>query len=72
MKSIKYIMFFIMIFSIQVLKAQIYEIDYTYTSEPFKLKINKIECNDYYTSIYLTVTNTALDDRALNFSKGEF
>lgn len=55
-----------------MLKAQTYEMKYSCTTDPFKWTINKIEGKDNYTYIYLTVKNTAMDKRALNFSKGEY
>lgn len=75
MKRIKYlislcvILFFVSSFTG---KAQTYEMKYSYTTDPFQWKINKIEGEDDFTYVYLTVKNTAFDKRALNFSTGEF
>lgn len=72
MKTLKFFITTIALFSIAMLKAQTYEMKYSYTNDPFKWTITKIEGKDNCTYIYLTVRNTAFDKRALNFAKGEY
>lgn len=72
MNTLKFFITIIMFFSIAMLKAQTYEMKYSYTNDPFKWTITKIEGKDNCTYIYLTVKNTAFDKRALNFAKGEY
>lgn len=72
MKLLKPVLTIIMLLSIMILKAQSYEIKYTYTSDPFKWSINKVECKDNNTYVYLIVKNIAYDTRALNFTHGEY
>ncbi|MDE5810017.1 MAG: caspase family protein [Muribaculaceae bacterium] len=71
MKAIKIITLFFLCIAIK-LQAQTIDMDYSYTTEPFKWTIYKIEQVYNSTQIYLTVTNIGKFANVLNFSKGDF